>query len=245
MAVKDIKQKMRFLARTPFHPQWLMRGNREQLAGLLAGLGGRKRVLDVGCFDSWPKSCLQDSCDYVGLDYYETAIEWYESVPNVFGDARSLPFDGESFDAALLLDVLEHIEDSGPVLDELNRVLKPGGELILSIPFLYPLHDEPRDFVRLTRHGLSLLAEKSNFVVSDSASKGSPLTTSGLLLAIAISKMSLNLLERKSPWVIFVPLLLTLVPLVNLLAWLLSTLEPEDAFMPYGYHVRLVKAGEA
>ena len=158
---------------------------------------------------------------------------------------NELGTQADTQDTLICLNVLEHIEDSGPVLDELNRVLKPGGELVLSIPFLYPLHDEPRDFVRLTRHGLALLADNSNFVLSDSASRGSPLTTSGLLLAIAIAKMSLNLLEKKSPWAIFVPLLLVLVPLVNLLAWLLSQLEPEDAFMPYGYHLKLVKPRES
>jgi len=52
----------------------------------------------------------------------------------MIGDARSLPFTDSSFDAIFLLDVLEHIPNLKPVLEEIDRVLRPGGLVIISVP---------------------------------------------------------------------------------------------------------------
>jgi len=99
---------------------------------------------------------LPEITGYIALDFPLTNTR-YRQRPDVFGDARHLPFSDDSFDQIFLLEVLEHIPDPSRVPREIKRCLKPEGLLFLSTPCLYPLHDEPHDFQRFTRHGLRRL----------------------------------------------------------------------------------------
>jgi SAM-dependent methyltransferase len=60
----------------------------------------------------------------------------------------------EKFDLVLCTNVLEHIFDVKPAIKNLNYLLKQKGHLVVSVPFIYPLHDEPEDFWRFTEHAL-------------------------------------------------------------------------------------------
>ena len=64
-----------------------------------------------------------------------------------------------SFDAVLCMEVLEHVASPRTAFAEMVRVLRPGGVLIGSTPFLLGIHDAPVDFQRFTRHGIERLAE--------------------------------------------------------------------------------------
>src|SRR5690606_31117154 len=61
----------------------------------------------------------------------------------------------------LLSDVIEHLPRPAFTFGEAARVLRPGGHLVLNTPFLYPLHEEPWDYQRITRHGLDRLAREA------------------------------------------------------------------------------------
>jgi len=63
----------------------------------------------------------------------------------------------EKFDLVLCTNVLEHIFDVKPAIKNLNYLLKENGQLVISVPFIYPLHDEPKDFWRFTEHALNKL----------------------------------------------------------------------------------------
>lgn len=83
--------------------------------------------------------------------------------PDIVMDATQLTFDNESFDAVFMLEVLEHVVEPKAALNEVNRVLKPGGRFVISTPFVFGIHEAPYDFWRFTRHGLEhLLAEYSD-----------------------------------------------------------------------------------
>lgn len=73
---------------------------------------------------------------------------------DVTGDMHALPFEDNYFEQILSTEVLEHSYDPCKAVDELRRVLKPGGKLILTTRFVYPLHDTPHDFFRFTEFGL-------------------------------------------------------------------------------------------
>lgn len=77
--------------------------------------------------------------------------------PQVTADVCELPFADGQFDAVCLMEVLEHVHAPARAIDEIYRVLRPGGTLIFSVPFLFPLHDRPYDYYRFTRYGLELL----------------------------------------------------------------------------------------
>lgn len=66
----------------------------------------------------------------------------------------------ESLDWILCADVIEHVPDFDAALKEISRCLKPGGKLILTVPFSIPLHGEPHDYWRFTEYSLGVLAAK-------------------------------------------------------------------------------------
>jgi SAM-dependent methyltransferase len=71
----------------------------------------------------------------------------------------AIPLRDLSYDAVICNAVLEHVARLDLVLPELRRVLKPGGHLIVSVPFLQPFHACPSDYRRFTAEGLRELAE--------------------------------------------------------------------------------------
>ncbi len=80
--------------------------------------------------------------------------------PDIIADAHSLPFKDGEFEIILCTEVLEHVKNPFKVEEELWRVLKPGGMLLLSTRFIYPIHDAPSDFWRFTKYGLRLVFER-------------------------------------------------------------------------------------
>ncbi len=77
----------------------------------------------------------------------------------ITGSLAKMPFAPDSFDTIFCNAVLEHVPAIDRVMQELTRVLKPGGMMIVSIPFLQPYHQCPTDFRRYTREGLVELGE--------------------------------------------------------------------------------------
>jgi SAM-dependent methyltransferase len=79
--------------------------------------------------------------------------------PDVVADAHALPFNDASFELVLCTEVLEHLVNPPQAIAEMRRVLAPGGTLILTTRFVYPLHDAPHDYFRFTHFGLEKLLE--------------------------------------------------------------------------------------
>jgi SAM-dependent methyltransferase len=103
----------------------------------------RERVSDVTCVD-W------------GASRHEAQHRDVEHDLN-----EPLPFPDAAFDTAILSDVLEHVRVPESLLREVRRILAPGGKLLLNVPFLYWLHEQPHDYFRYTEHGLRLLIERA------------------------------------------------------------------------------------
>lgn len=83
-----------------------------------------------------------------------------------------LPIANNQFDTIILSDVLEHIENPFLLWQEMSRILKPKGNLILNVPFYYWLHETPYDYYRYTRYALQKFAEKNNFEILELSSIG-------------------------------------------------------------------------
>ena len=93
------------------------------------------RVLDVGCgLGSYGRTLLTDGYDWVGaeVDAADCTELTRLGLPHRHVDGRSLPFADASFDAALCLEVLEHLEDPAAVLREIHRVAPR--QLLVSVP---------------------------------------------------------------------------------------------------------------
>lgn len=228
------RRYMSRLRQTPLHPQWfaLMRETRflREACGSLTGL-----VLDLGCGTGRPRHHLPSDAEYLGIDYYVTATEWYGTRPDVFADARALPLKNGCIDHCLLLDVLEHIADPDRCLDEIHRSLRKGGTLTIQVPFMYPLHDAPRDFHRWTAHGLARAAARHGFRVDRQQALGHPLETAALTFNIGLSKTVLNWIRQRNPMALSIVLLPFAIPMVNVMAWAMAALSPAENMMPYAY----------
>ena len=143
-----------------FFPDWLL--VRELAAHVRRCLEsvGNGRLLDIGCGEK-PYECYRTAhiSEWVGFDVPENPRA------DVHGYADSLPFAGGSFDTALCTEVLEHVSEPSTAVDELFRVLAPGGHVILTVPQYFPVHEEPYDFFRYTPYGVRHLFEKSGFEI--------------------------------------------------------------------------------
>jgi SAM-dependent methyltransferase len=110
-----------------------------------------------------------------------TCVDWPGSVHgmvhlDVAADlSAELPFVSHSFDTLILSDVLEHIPRPRVLLTEMRRVLRPGGLVLMSVPFMYGIHEAPHDHFRYTRFALRTIAEESGFEVLELVEHGGPL----------------------------------------------------------------------
>jgi SAM-dependent methyltransferase len=125
----------------------------------------RGRLLDHGC----GKVPLYGM--YRELVTEVVCIDWGESlhgtkhVDQIVDLNGPLPFPDESFDTILSNDVMEHIKEPELAWSEMARVLRPEGKLVLSVPFLYSVHEAPYDYHRWTAFKLRAFCEANGLTV--------------------------------------------------------------------------------
>jgi SAM-dependent methyltransferase len=78
--------------------------------------------------------------------------------------SEKLPFNDSSIDTILLTDVLEHLSNPQLLLSESERILRQNGHILIFVPFLYWLHEQPHDYFRYTEHALANLIESSGLI---------------------------------------------------------------------------------
>lgn len=239
MAHRSLRAYVDRLRRTPLHPQWLL-GARTKTAALI-GSTAHGNVLDIGCADRWAEGVVGDALHYVALDYPTTGRDLYRAHPHIFGDATKLPILDGTFDTVLLLEVLEHLRCPRQALEEVSRVLRPGGRMVLTMPFLYPIHDAPHDYQRFTVHGLARELDAAGFHVDAIEPTLGAAETAGLLLNLAAAGMAQQAMRRRTVGMLFLPLIAVVIPLVNVAAWMMSRLLPSWSAMTAGYHVVATK----
>lgn len=138
------------------------RGLRKELGEFLPKLEGA--VLDVGCGRKPYRHLATAATRYVGVDVDTTATREHGDV-DVFYDGRTLPVADGSFEGVLCSQVLEHVFTPEEFLREIARVLRPGGRLVLTVPFAWDEHEQPYDFARYSSFGLRALLERTGFEV--------------------------------------------------------------------------------
>jgi len=100
------------------------------------------------------KDLIKDKDHYIILD----KVADYK--PDIVGDIHDLPFDDNSIESIVCIAILEHVERPWQAIDEMYRVLKPGGYLYIYVPFLYyyhPMKGYYKDYYRFTKDGLKYL----------------------------------------------------------------------------------------
>jgi len=120
------------------------------------------RLIDIGCGIKPYRGMLAPYLtEHIGVDH--SATQHDRSQVDLWGTAYDLPAPPDSFDSALCTAVLEHLEEPEVALRECFRVLRPGGYAVYSVPFIWHVHEAPRDFYRLSEFGIRHLAAKTGF----------------------------------------------------------------------------------
>lgn len=173
----------------------------------------RGDLLDLGCgnkpYEAWYKPV---STTQVGCDIMQSS----ENRVDVICLATELKFPDHSFDTVLCTQVMEHVFDHHTLLKEAYRVLRPGGQIILTVPFCWELHEAPYDFFRVTRYGLEELFNEQGFVIhSIKANGGKWAAVFQMFINTVYSTFKYKTVKAKILKIIFMELRLT---------WLLNKL---------------------
>jgi SAM-dependent methyltransferase len=132
----------------------------------------RGRVLDVGCGTMPFKRHLERVPAVTGYDSLDIEAR-APGVTFIASVERMTPVADATYDTVLCSEVLEHVPDPWSGLQEIRRVLRPGGVLLISVPFLARLHEEPHDYFRYTEHTLRYSLAALEFDVDEVVATGS------------------------------------------------------------------------
>lgn len=183
------------------------------------------KVLNIGAGGDFAKALLrhatQRQFQVVSLDIDE------RRRPDIVGDICSYDFKELQFDTVIMAETLEHIHSPHLALENVHRILKNGGRLILTTPFIFPIHDAPYDYYRYTRYGLAYLLRHFHDVSIKERNSWTE----------AIDVLSVRLIMDKNLWARALAPIFVLLALIKWpISFLLSRLIQTD-FITSGYMV--------
>lgn len=128
-----------------------------------------KILVDVGAGPTDFRKLLLSFKTYIGVDFYP-----YEYVSVVADITKNLPFRDQCCDIVFMSNTLEHVPYPKPLLEECFRILKPGGMVIGTVPFLLNVHQIPYDFNRYTNFMLEKMLREAGFIEVKVSGLGTP-----------------------------------------------------------------------
>ncbi|MCR4263125.1 MAG: class I SAM-dependent methyltransferase [Candidatus Roizmanbacteria bacterium] len=244
----------RRLGRTILHPQYIT--NSYQYEAIVAAKRkSRKsmRLVDIGCGRMPYRREIEPLIkEYIGVDHPEVSkLYQSEYAPEVLADAHELPFKTNSFDMALMLQMIEYLKDPPQAIQECYRILKKNGIVIVTVPFLYAMHDIPYDRGRYTKSMLLDWFKSAGFSRVSIESQGVFIEVWLQMLTVWLFKTIERLVSKKdmvmSKLTLIILILLTpgIVLLSNSVVFIFRQLIPpqdrSSEYFPLNYLVIAVK----
>lgn len=179
------------------------------------------KTLDIGCGQK-PYESLFSSSQYVGLEI-DTQENRQNKKANLFYNGKTFPFQDGEFDSVIANEVFEHVFNPNEFLEEIHRVLRTGGILLMTVPFCWDEHEQPNDFARYSSFGLKAILQKHSFAVIEQKKSINDIRVAFQILNAYIYKKTVT----KN---VYVNLLVTLflISPFNLMGELLSKVLPKN-----------------
>ncbi len=178
-------------------------------------------LLDIGCGSKpYEKFCICDK--YIGLEV-DNKESRLNKKADYYYNGDVLPFEKHSIDSILTSQVFEHVNNPGGFLQEIYRVLKDEGLLLLSVPLVWDEHEQPNDYVRFTSFGIKKILFENGFEVitlkktANNFSAIVQLLTAYLFKTIYVKNKYINLL-----------ITVTLIAPINIIGACLAKILPEN-----------------
>ena len=130
-----------------------------RVAGDRSGL-----LVDIGCGTQPYRRYFPDA-RYLGIEVPQASVHGSAKRADVYFDGLHIPLRDGAADHVLCTQVLEHVFEPDVFLDEVFRILAPGGTLLITVPFVWDEHEQPYDFARYSSFGLHHLAGVHGFTV--------------------------------------------------------------------------------
>lgn len=122
------------------------------------------RVIDLGCGTAPYKESIENySTDYIGVDW-DNSLHHTDEVDLKADLTKSFPLKDANADTVVSFQVIEHLPEPASFFSECFRILKPGGHLFFTVPFMWHIHEDPYDYYRFTKFGLKYLLDSSGFI---------------------------------------------------------------------------------
>ncbi len=200
---------------------WSLRRYIRRVSGLV---GANASIVDIGAGECQYKPFFTKA-KYVSTDWCGTTDHHrYSSGIDVISPAENLPFENQSFDFVLCTQVLEHIRKPELVIQEISRIIKPGGLLFLTVPQSWEEHEQPHDYYRFTQFALKALADDHQFEVIEIKPQGGRFLVIGFFLAWSIPTLLRNGLGKIG----FLIGVIVFYPLNFIIALFFFVLDPLD-----------------
>lgn len=180
------------------------------------------KLLDFGCGNK-PYKDLFDVSEYIGIDIENEAHDHSQEPVDVFYDGKRIPFENGHFDNVFSSEVFEHVFNLDEMIEEISRVLRKDGKLLITLPFVWIEHEKPNDFARYTRFGIAHLLQKHGFEIEKSERSSTFIETIAQLASAYIYNTFIP-----SPTVLRWPLTILLIAPVNILGSILSFVLPDN-----------------
>jgi SAM-dependent methyltransferase len=173
----------------------------------------RGKIIDVGAGESPWREWLPKSASYFGIDV-GNADEFGMQANDgdiTYYDGRTIPFSDASFDGALCIEVLEHVEKPEELIKEVARCLVSGATLLLSVPWSARRHHIPHDYHRFTRERLKLLLETNGFTQIEIKERGTDISVIANKLVVLSTRLAPAHGFWRALWTL--PLLIVVAPI--------------------------------
>ncbi len=122
----------------------------------------RGDLYDLGCGEAPFREFFEDYADrYIGVDW---SASLHNTKADIVADLNApLPIPSGVADTVVSVSVIEHLREPQLMLSEAFRILKPGGNIVLEVPWQWWVHEAPYDFFRYTPYALQAMFSKAGF----------------------------------------------------------------------------------